>query len=263
MNKPLLHFAHANGFPAKVYSRLFANLESHFRVIHVDMLALNPVFPVGDGWHSQGDEIINFLESTADHPVIGVGHSFGASSTFIAAVKRPDLFSSLILLDPVVMNGLRGYVTKLLKKLRLVDRITPARHSANRRRQWPDLESAEDYFKSKALFKGFHKDCLQDFLKYGLKKTGNRYELMFSVENEMAIYRGAPTHFDKLKNKLQNMPGVIIKADKTNVAYDDIVDRLARQHNFDRETIEGYHMFPLEQPDLTARLILKYGRQYS
>ncbi|MCP4120832.1 MAG: alpha/beta hydrolase [Bacteroidetes bacterium] len=262
MNRPILHFAHANGFPARVYSRLFEGLKDRYEIVHIDRLAHNPEFPVKNGWRNQGDEIIDFLDKTVDAPVIGVGHSFGASSTFIAAVKRPDLFHGIIMLDPVVMNGFRGFMTSILKKLKLVDRITPARHSGNRRRHWPDLETAEEYFRSKGLFKDFHEDCLRDFLRYGLEKTVDGYELYFKVENEMAVYRGVPTHFDGLKGKLRHIPGVIIAGDQTNVAFDDIINRLAKQQNFEIKIIKGRHMFPLEQPDLTIQLINQYARSF-
>ena len=259
MNKPLLHFAHANGFPAKVYSHLFHLLDDQFEIIHVDRLAHDSRFPVENGWRKQGDEIIEFLETAGDRPVLGVGHSFGASSTFIAAAKRPDLFSGIIMLDPVAMNGFKGYVAALLKKLHMTDRVTPARHSANRRRHWPSLLSAEQYFKSKALFRNFHEQCLQDFVNHGLEKTSGGYELYFKVEQEMAVYRNAPTHFDRLKGKLKSVPGIIINADKTNVAFDGTVRRIARQQNFELKTIEGTHMFPLEQPGLTAQLIKQFA----
>lgn len=258
MTKPLLHFAHANGFPAKVYSHLFRLLGYQFEVIHVDRLAHDPRFPVENGWRRQGDEIIEFLETVADRPVLGVGHSFGASSTFMAAAARPDLFNGIIMLDPVAMNGFKGYVAAVLKKLRMTDMMTPARHSANRRRHWPDLASAERYFKSKALFRDFHEQCLQDFLNHALEKTSDGYELFFKVEQEMAVYRNAPTHFDVLEGRLKSIPGIIINADKTNVAFDATVRRIARQQNFELKTIDGFHMFPLEQPGLTAQLIKQF-----
>lgn len=258
MTKPLLHFAHANGFPAKVYSHLFRLLDDQFEVIHVDRLAHDPRFPVENGWRRQGDEIIEFLETVADRPVLGVGHSFGASSTFMAAAARPDLFNGIIMLDPVAMNGFKGYVAAVLKKLRMTDMMTPARHSANRRRHWPDLDAAERYFKSKTLFRDFHEQCLQDFLNHALEKASDGYELFFKVEHEMAVYRNAPTHFDRLKGKLKSIPGIIINADKTNVAFDATVRRIAGQQNFELKTIEGSHMFPLEQPGLTVQLIKQF-----
>ena len=111
----------------------------------------------------------------------------------------------------------------------------------------------------KALFKDFHEDCLRDYLRHGLVKTSDGYELYFKVEQEMAVYRNAPTHFDRLKGKLKSVPGIIINADQTNVAFDDIVKRIARQQDFALQTIEGRHMFPLEQPALTVKLIKQFA----
>ncbi|MDZ4269246.1 MAG: alpha/beta hydrolase, partial [Mycobacterium sp.] len=48
------------------------------------------------------------IEAEADGPVVVVGHSFGGAIALSLAATRPDLVSSLVLLDPAVaLNGRR------------------------------------------------------------------------------------------------------------------------------------------------------------
>ena len=50
MSKEIIHFAHANGFPAKTYTKLFSFLEAKFEINYLERHAHNPIFPVTDGW---------------------------------------------------------------------------------------------------------------------------------------------------------------------------------------------------------------------
>ncbi|MBA2606633.1 MAG: alpha/beta hydrolase, partial [Acidobacteria bacterium] len=45
MLKEIIHFAHANGFPAKTYSKLFSYLEEDFEINYLEQHAHNPKFP--------------------------------------------------------------------------------------------------------------------------------------------------------------------------------------------------------------------------
>lgn len=260
MPKPTIHFGHANGFPAKTYSHLFEGLSESFDVIHVDKFGHNPLYPVEIGWKNQVDELISFLQSRTTQPVIGVGHSLGASITIMAAAKMPELFKSLILLDPVIMNGVRGLAVSVARKLGLIDQFSPAGKSKDRRDHWNTVEDARSNFSGKALFRGFDAQSLDNYLEYGLKAYEDGYKLTFRPEIEVELFRTVPVHFDRLKGKLKHMPGVVIAGDHTNVTVRGVARRFCRQQDFEHKVIQGYHMFPLEQPGNTVKLIKQYAR---
>lgn len=259
MSRPLLHFAHANGFPARVYSAIFEHLAPDVEVIFKEQFAHDARFPVKDGWRELADELIDFLDRADRGPVIGAGHSMGASITFMAAVKRPDLFRGIVLLDPVLFNGWRSIPIRIVKRLGVIDRFSPAGLSKNRRNFWPDRQSAESYFRSRGLFASFHPQCLDDLIEYSLRPEGDGWTLAFSRERETAIFRTGPHHFDAYRGRLRDLPGVIVRATQTNIAFKPVVKRLARQHGFLVETIEGSHLFPLEQPEIAARLLKSHA----
>ncbi|MBA2605642.1 MAG: alpha/beta hydrolase, partial [Acidobacteria bacterium] len=77
MSKQIIHFAHANGFPAKTYNKLFSFLEDDFEINFLERHAHNPKFPVTDGWERLRDELREELQKRYAQRIIGVGHSLG------------------------------------------------------------------------------------------------------------------------------------------------------------------------------------------
>ena len=263
MSKPTISFAHANGFPGKVYSRIYQLLETDFNVIFPEMMSHDPRFPVKSGWEEQADELIEFLVETIDDPIIGVGHSFGASITFLAAIKRPDLFKGLILIEPIMFNGFFKYPVALLKGTKYLDRFTPAGKSKFRKRCWQSKAEAEAYFKSKQLFKNFEETSLQGYLEHGLVQSEKGWCLRFEVDHEVEIFRTGPHHFDDYRGRLKELQGVVITADQSNATVPRMIRRFTKQHDFEWKRINGSHLFPLEQIELTAYLIREYATSYS
>ena len=50
--KPLIHFAHANGVPSKVYQKLFDLLSDQYDVIYVPLLGPDKNYPIDNHWKS-------------------------------------------------------------------------------------------------------------------------------------------------------------------------------------------------------------------
>ena len=73
MPKEIIHFAHANGFPAKTYSKLFSFLESDFEINYLLRHAHNPKFPVTDGWERLRDELREEIQKRYTKKIVGVG----------------------------------------------------------------------------------------------------------------------------------------------------------------------------------------------
>ena len=95
------HFYGGNGFAVGVYEPLLTALSDTFAISSLAMRGYwydKPSDPKLTR-EQDADVLIAFLEQTqADRngePVIGIGHSQGATATAIAAAKRPDLFREL------------------------------------------------------------------------------------------------------------------------------------------------------------------------
>ena len=156
--KPIIHFAHANGVPSKVYAKIFDLLKDEYEVIYVPEIGGDKRYPVTDHWSYLVDQTIDSIVQQAQgRKVIGLGHSLGSVLTLMAAFRRPELFSQVIMLDPPLIVGRYSFafhVAKIIKS-KAIDRMTPAGLSARRREHWASREQAAESLRSKAFYKNF------------------------------------------------------------------------------------------------------------
>lgn len=254
MPKEIIHFAHANSFPAQTYRKLFSFLESEFEINYLERHAHNPVFPVTDGWERLRDELRTELEKRATQPVIGIGHSLGGILHFLVAVENPELYKSIILLDSPLVSRLSGAGLRLLKTAKLVDKYSPSRTARFRRNLWKTKEEVFEHFRQKPMFQKFDEDVLRDYVDYATTENEAGFRLLFEPHIEAKIYRTIPHSFTKFRGKLK-IPTAYIGGTRSREA------KLARlsfmRNNFPIEFYftEGTHLFPFEHPQKTAEII--------
>ncbi|MES2129821.1 MAG: alpha/beta hydrolase [Pseudomonadota bacterium] len=251
MSKPILHFAHANSYPAGTYRQFFAHLGEDFDVRALDMHAHNPHYPVDDGWRTLSKELIEQLEAYPE-PVVLVGHSLGGILALMAAQRRPELVRCVVLLDSPVVAGWRALILRMMKGRRLADRFSPAKFSANRRNVWPDAKAAEAHFAQKTIFAAWAPGVLLDYLEHGLKPHPEGMQLRFTREVETAVYRSLPHHLGDLTRRRYPVPiGFIGGLDSVECAQAGL-DATRRLVGANFEKIPGGHLFPMESPALAA-----------
>jgi pimeloyl-ACP methyl ester carboxylesterase len=258
-NETIIHFAHANGFPSGSYNKLFANLPSQYKVISVDKFAHNPSFPLNDNWENSVLELINFVEQNRreNEKVVAIGHSFGAVVSYMSVCKRPDLFSSLIMLDPPLITGLARYIFRFAKRSsRIIDRITPAGLASTRNRKWHKEQDLHAYFSKKTLFKDFDPECIADYIDTVMEQKGDHLHLSFDVETEANIFRTIPHNLPSYAGQLKVSTSLITGK------YTDVCIPVLRQPFLKANPLiqhiefeKGKHMFPLEYPIDVATLI--------
>jgi pimeloyl-ACP methyl ester carboxylesterase len=255
MTKPLLHFTHGNSYPGATYRQLLDALRPRFDVHAVDMLGHDPAYPVGDGWHGLVDELIAQLERY-DGPAVLVGHSLGGILSMLAAKERPDLARCVVMLDSPVVAGWRALLWRLAKLRGLGSRISPARFSERRRNVWPDAQAAWDHFNAKPIFAAWAPGVLSDYLATGLAPHPDGVQLRFSRDVETTIYNSLPHHMGVLLREPFPVPiGLVAGTDSAELRQAGMgaTRRLVGENLV---TIEGTHLFPMEKPELTARLTL-------
>jgi pimeloyl-ACP methyl ester carboxylesterase len=73
---------------------------------------------------------------------VGVGHSLGAVLTADVALRRPEVFSAVVLIDPVMLSPLRLAIWNLIRRLGQAHRVHPYIPGARkRRRRFDSLEA--------------------------------------------------------------------------------------------------------------------------
>ena len=248
-----IFFAHANGFPAKTYKILFKFLKK-YNISTVDTLATN-IRSEDINWDKLSDEIIYNVPKT-NNRIYGVGHSLGGVLTLLAASKCPDMFHSVILLDPPLFSFYKRNIIRILRLLKLDDIFSPASKSLKRRDNFNSKKEAFEYFKTKKLFKNFDPIALQDYVNYGLVENGNGFELKIPVNKEIAIYRKLLTEYPR---KMYQVKGVLAYGSRKPILWKSDLNWI--KNNFKKIKIypfPGNHFFPLENPESTAMFIERH-----
>lgn len=255
--KDIIHFSHANGFPAGSYSTFLSYLSDDFDIGVIDRLGHHDDYPVTDNWSYLVKQLIDYFEHTYSQPVYAVGHSLGGVLSMIVAAQRPDLVKGLVMLDAPLLTNFEAHGLGLVKRLGLMDKVTPAGRTLGRKEDWDSVEHASEYFKSKRLFSAFDPRCFSDYIHNAtLEGDDGRRRLHFKAETEISIYRTIPNnlhHTERLP-----MPSAVIAGKGSDVFKRQHELKMRRQLGMDVSWVNGGHMFPLEQPELTVGLIKQY-----
>lgn len=252
MTRPIVHFVHANSFPAETYRIFFDHLREYYDVHALAMHAHNPEYPVKDGWHALMLELIDELSARYDQPVVLVGHSMGGMLSLMVARARPDLVRCVVLVDAPVVAGWRAFLLRYAKLVGADRKFSPARFSEKRRNLWTSHEEAFQHFASKKTFFSWPPEVLRDYVEYGLMPHPDGLTLRFTREAETAVYRGLPHNMGSFARRPYPVPiGFVGGSDSVECrqaglrATRKLVGRNFRQ-------IPGGHLFPMESPKAAA-----------
>lgn len=253
MARPVLFFAHANGFPAPCYRALLEPLAARYRIGYVEAFGTDPRYPVTERWPRLIEQLEHALErESGGAPVYGVGHSLGGYLTFLAAARRPELFRAVVLLDAPIIGALRGRMLGATKRLGIVDRVTPAGATRDRRSEWDSREQARAHFRSRRLFRDFSETCLEDFVRCGLVRAHGKLRLRIDPRIEYQVYRTIPHDMARYVGALA-IPAGFIGGERSEVVRR--VGLAATRKRFVLRRAPGGHLFPFEHPAEAARAI--------
>ncbi len=133
-----------------------------------------------------------------------------------AALRCPQLYRGVVMLDSPVLTRTDQWVILAAKRLGFIDRLTPAGRTLGRREEFADLESARQYFAGKTLFRGFDPDCFDAYLQHGLQQVGDRLRLRFDPATEISIYRGVP-HTSPGRPRKLKVPLAVVRGRQSRV----------------------------------------------
>jgi len=203
-------------------------------------------------WHPLSDDLRLFLSSQAG-PVIGVGHSIGAMVTLRAALRDPDKFRALVLIDPVLFVPRFMINWHIVRVLGLGERLHPLINGAKkRRRTFDDLGTVYRGYRTREVFRYMSDENLRIFIA-GITqpKADGTYELVYSPEWEAQIYRTGMHDFDIWRDlpKLE-VPTLFLRGAETDTFLEDAAKLVKRKQPKVRvEALEkSTHILPLERP---------------
>lgn len=131
-----------------------------------------------EGWTLLVEQLVDTLERDyGGEPVYGVGHSLGAYLTFLAAARRPALFRAIVMLDAPIIGPVKGSLLGATKRVGIVDRVTPAGATRDRRAEWRSREEAKAHFRTRKLFRDFSERGLDAYIHHAFIKKENHFRL--------------------------------------------------------------------------------------
>lgn len=256
-----LHFAHANGFPPKTYAGLVKELSSDHRVL---AMSSRPLWKSSDhlsfdSWRLAADDLIRFLDKQKLTGIVGVGHSFGANCTVMAAHKRPDLFSKLVLIEPVILPSWKYTVLSVSPKW-LMQKYNPVlKKTLERVDSWTSRELAFTQFRTKKVFELLSDEALWDYVNSATEKTDEGlYVLTFPKLWEAQIYATITNPWKELK-ELQ-LPFLAIRGEHSETISVEVWSKWqsVSQNGKFIELPSFGHLAPLEDPVGCGQLVKEF-----
>ncbi|MDP5172285.1 MAG: alpha/beta hydrolase [Bacteroidia bacterium] len=248
---PTLFFAHANGFPAACYEPFFEEL-APYPLDYVPILGKDLHPP--RSWDQLADEVIAAIEDRHTNPVVGIGHSFGGVAIFLAARRRPELFSQIMVLDPPLFSWRRRLLLIPFQLLGLAERmIPPARKALARREHFSSREEAKQYWATKHFFQAFTPESLDAYVEHGLRETADGFTLTVPGKQEAQFFAAMTTRIGKTT---MAMPAHYLLPTGRGILPSSHHAELRRKFSsWQWHELPGNHMFPLEHPQETAALV--------
>lgn len=252
-------FAHANGYPPGSYRALLAPIAEEYRLFTVEHRPLwsDEEVPRRLGWQVYADDLIATLDQARLGPVWLVGHSMGAVTGMLAALKRPDLFSGLAALDPVLLP-LRYWLMAQLAGRIPGGEIPIAQIALKRPHHFQSHEAAFQFYRGKRPFRRLSDAVLWDYVYAGHREVpGHGVELCWSGAWEACVYRSAPSILYRLAK--WQLPMLGIAGLESDVLSQSALQRWQRVvPGLELEVLPGGHLIPLEAPDACAARILDF-----
>ena len=262
---PETHLLHANGFCAGVYNPFVRHLTGDLRVIGTDIRGH------GDSsryetdrithWRLFADDLMRFIREKMTPPIIGIGHSLGAVTTFIAAAQSPHLFSGIVLIDPVILPKRLLFMMRLLHLTGLLGKFPLAKGARRRKRVFEGKQAALKRFASgRGIFKTWSREFIDAYLECGfLEEDENTAILKCDPELEAQIFESAPRDVWTYAPKIQ-CPVLAVRGEKSDTFYPDAARNLGRYiPDYTLVTIPAAgHFVPMEKPETCAGDILAF-----
>ncbi|KAL7276239.1 hypothetical protein RUND412_000775 [Rhizina undulata] len=276
---------HANGFHKELYEAFFDELlplyeKSGLRIRSIwapDAAHQGESGVINEGvlgddpsWNDLSRDIIhmvNILRDEMPAPIIGMGHSYGGHAVARASLMHPSLFTSLVLIDPVIEEH-KSFPAGLFA----------VRSSVKRRDIWPSREEVEKYFRSKPFYKSWDSRVLDAHIKHGIRDlptatypdatgvtlTTTKHQEVFTFLRPVP---GDPITFDRPEPtatfrslNLLKPPVLYIVGGKSPICSPPVNERkMERTPDAEIVTVaEADHLVPMEYPKETAEAAVQF-----
>lgn len=260
---PVVHLAPANGFPPETYVPALAPVIARHRAVSLPPRALWPGIgapPDGPGtWTTLADDLLQGISTHHLPPLIGIGHSFGAVTTLLAAIRKPGSIRALALLDPTILPPA---VMEQARELRRTGQMAfrPLVQGARKRRnRFATAAEAFQYWREKPLFADWDAAALGNYVAAMLRPTGaGDFTLTWPPAWEAHYYESFyPDTWNDLTRLDPSLPLLVVAGATSDTFVPEAVELLRRAlPHAQIHSIPGHgHLFPQSAPQATGRIL--------
>lgn len=258
--QPTLVLVHATGFHGRCWDQVIADVgERH--IIAVDQRghggSSKDLF---NNWSEFGEDLIALLRAMDLSGVEAVGHSMGGHASVAAAAVAPELFSKLLLIDPVILDP--SFYDLWDEKVLEGEPMHPA---ARRRSEFDSREDMYERYRERLPFSLFTDAAMKDYCEHGLVEDGDGVKLACPPAFEARIYDTASSNRAILERAKEVQIPVTVARSMQLKKPEDIMDfrfsptwpKLPEQFPRGRDVLLEHltHFMPMQDPEKVAQLI--------
>ena len=263
VDAPIMHIAAANGFPPQTYLPMLRAWLDDYRVICLPPRAMwSGQRPPADyqDWRTLADDLLAGFAAWNLRDVVALGHSMGAVVSLLAAIKQPQRFKALILLDPAMLPPAELERMGRAWRQQTVDKLPMAARAKGRRRFFDSRGEALAHFQTKPLFADWSDEALRLYVKYGTQARAGQdgIELAWPPEWEAWYFSTVPLKIWETLPKLEGLVPTFILRGETSATFVKEAFENARQalpSAVCREVAGQGHLFPQSAPQTTSQMI--------
>lgn len=259
----VIHLAPANGFPPQTYLLMLRPFLGDHRVVCLPPRALWPGEQPPETrrrWDWLAEDLLDGLRDHDLRDVIAIGHSFGGVASLLAAIREPERFRALCLLDVTIFPPEWMAAMAQAQADGSIQDFPLAAGARRRRRQFESVEAAYYYFKTRPLFSTWPDETIRLYAESGTRQIsgGEGVELAWSPEWEAYYFMTAYTDtWDAIPRLRGKLPILTIRGGNSDTLAPEAVERMQTLlPEMAYAEVPGHgHLFPQSAPEQTAALI--------
>jgi pimeloyl-ACP methyl ester carboxylesterase len=245
---PDVLFIHATGFCKEVWRPVVSSLldiRPGTRTLSLDLRGHgdSPKEAPPYRWEMMAEDLIFTMGERTG--LVGVGHSCGGAIVARAAALAPDLFSSIVLIEPIIFPSPYARAE-----------IPLAAVAQRRRNRFVSRDAAYERFSSGPMAT-WTPDALAAYVDFGFTDDGDGIAIKCEPEVEADVFREGGNHdtWDLVPDI--SIPVTIVSGERSDTHTQPFLDALHRQFDDPRMIVvpETGHFLPMERPDAIAALV--------
>lgn len=217
-----IHFSHGNSLSAGTYLPFLQKLSScDFKIYASDIRGHG--FSTKENtsrvltWDLFIRDLQQVVSTITNPPVTGIGHSIGGYFTYAAAALFPQLFSRVILLDPIIFPPAVLWLAALIRKTGLKGHLALAKMTRKKKFRFESKKQAFDHYSGKGMFRLWKPEYVQAYVDTAIEKNRQgTWQLCCSPEFEAQIYETLPLNTWKYAKQI-DVPVLVVRAEKSTL----------------------------------------------